>query len=243
MSGAPSLKAGAGAPDAREAILGTIRRSLAQGGIQSAGGPEVDRRLNVHAANLVPARAKLDPARQVDLFAQEAERVNATVARAPRLKDVPGLVARYLAERNLPATLRTAPDPLVRAVPWSSQPLLSLSEGPARGDDPVSVTSAFAAVAETGTLVLLSGPESPTTLNILPATHIVVLPAAHIVGTYEEVWAKLRATWAGEGLMPRAVNWITGPSRTADIEQTLLLGAHGPQRLHIILVENDEEDA
>jgi L-lactate dehydrogenase complex protein LldG len=77
----------------------------------------------------------------------------------------------------------------------------------------------------------------------LPGTHIVVLPAARLVGTYEEVWAKLRARAAGASVMPRVVNWITGPSRTADIEQTLLLGAHGPQRLHIVLVENAEEDA
>jgi L-lactate dehydrogenase complex protein LldG len=50
----------------------------------------------------------------------------------------------------------------------------------------------------------------------------------------------LRKQQAGGGatLMPRTVNWITGPSRTADIEQTLLLGAHGPQRLHILIVND-----
>lgn len=229
--------------DSRATILGTIRRSLTQGGVQSAGAAEVDRRLNVHAANLVPARAKIDPARQVALFVAEAERVNATVARAPSLKDAPGLIARYLAERNLPAALRIAPDPLLRRVPWSQQPILSVSEGPARADDAVGVTAAFAGIAETGTLALLSGPECPTTLALLPGTHIVVLPQARLVGTYEEVWAKLRASAGGARFMPRVVNWITGPSRTADIEQTLLLGAHGPQRLHIVLVANAEEDA
>jgi L-lactate dehydrogenase complex protein LldG len=226
---------------ARAVILETIRRSLAEGGVQGAGAAEIDRRLNAHPANLVPARARLDPARQVALFAEEAERVNATVARAPSLKDVPGLIARYLAERNLPATLRAAPDPLLSRVPWSVQPTLSVSEGPAGADDAVGVTAAFAGIAETGTLALLSGPECPTTLALLPGTHIVILPAGRIVGTYEEVWAKMRAR--GAGFLPRAVNWITGPSRTADIEQTLLLGAHGPQRLHIVLVDNAEEDA
>ena len=100
----------------------------------------------------------------------------------------------------------------------------------------MSFTGSFAGVAETGTLVLLSGPESPTTLNFLPDVHIALLFTDRVVGSYEDVWARLRAR-DGATVMPRVVNWITGPSRTADIEQTLLLGAHGPRRLHIILVD------
>jgi L-lactate dehydrogenase complex protein LldG len=91
--------------------------------------------------------------------------------------------------------------------------------------------------------MLMSGPESPTTLNFLPQLHIVVLPAARIVGCYEDAFARLRAARAGgsgggspEGMMPRVVNWITGPSRTADIEQTLLLGVHGPRQLQILIL-------
>ena len=63
----------------------------------------------------------------------------------------------------------------------------------------------------------------------------MVLNAADIAGDYETVWARLRPQ-GGEGNLPRTVNFITGPSRSADIEQTLLLGAHGPRALHIIVV-------
>ena len=97
------------------------------------------------------------------------------------------------------------------------------------------VSPAFAGVAETGTLVMASGPENPTTLNFLPDNHIVVLQAQDIAGDFESVWARLREA-RGKGAMPRTLNMITGPSRSADIEQTLLLGAHGPRNLHIVLV-------
>ena len=98
----------------------------------------------------------------------------------------------------------------------------------------MSLTHAFAGIAETGTLMLRSGADAPTTLNFLPDTNIVLIEAGRIVGAYEEAWAMLRA--AG-GAMPRTVNFITGPSRSADIEQTLQLGAHGPRRLHILLLD------
>ncbi len=86
-----------------------------------------------------------------------------------------------------------------------------------------------------GTLVLTSGADNPTTLNFLPETAIVVLDAADIAGDYETVWERLQQQ-AGENPLPRTINLISGPSRSADIEQTLLLGAHGPRNLHIIVV-------
>src|SRR5260370_1008553 len=63
--------------------------------------------------------------------------------------------------------------------------------------------------------------------------------ADDIAGDYEALWRKLRERF-GAGAMPRTVNWITGPSRSADIEQTLILGAHGPQRLHVMVVGDTE---
>ena len=83
--------------------------------------------------------------------------------------------------------------------------------------------------------MLLSGPDNPTTLNFLPDTHIVVVDADDIAGDYETVWQRIRALY-GTGKLPRTVNMITGPSRSADIEQTLILGAHGPRALHILVV-------
>jgi L-lactate dehydrogenase complex protein LldG len=102
-----------------------------------------------------------------------------------------------------------------------------------------SVSHAFAGVAETGTLVLTSGRDNPTTLNFLPDNHIVVVEAKDVVGDYETVWQRLRERF-GTGNLPRTVNMITGPSRSADIEQTLILGAHGPRRLHVIIVGDGE---
>ena len=120
--------------------------------------------------------------------------------------------------------------------------MLNLTDGIAQGSDSASISRAFGGVAETGTLVFLSGPENPTTLNFVPPIHIAVIAATDIDGDYEAVWARLRAQFGPESadFMPRTVNWITGPSRTADIEQTLLLGAHGPQQLHIIIVDDPE---
>ena len=106
----------------------------------------------------------------------------------------------------------------------------------------VSVQHGFAAVAETGTLMLPSAPERPTTLNLLADTAVVVLRASRVVGAYEEAWDLLRAEnhdARSGGFMPRNIRWVTGPSRSADIEQTLELGAHGPRRLHVVLVEDD----
>jgi len=97
------------------------------------------------------------------------------------------------------------------------------------------LTTAFAAIAETGTLMLLSGPHGPTTLNFLPSTHVVVLFESQVTGAYEDAWDLLRALPD----MPRTVNLITGPSRTGDIEQTIYLGAHGPLNLHVVLVARD----
>ena len=125
-------------------------------------------------------------------------------------------------------------NPSLGDIPWADRPLLKLRPGKAEDSDAASVTGAFAAIAETGTLMVLSGPDHPATLNALPDTHIVVLRRGQVVGGYDDAWARLRDSGRG---MPRAVTLITGPSRTADIEQTIQLGAHGPRRLHIVLVD------
>jgi L-lactate dehydrogenase complex protein LldG len=232
--------------DARAAILGAIKSALADANLpetaRPAKGPRPAERLKAQHANLIPARGKLGIKARVDLFIREAERVNASVARVSGLAAVPREIAHYLSKHNLPTNLRIAPALAEPDVPWTSQTLLSIVAGRASGTDEVGVSRAFAGVAETGTLVLVSGPKNPTTLNFLPATHVVVLRAKDVASDYEEAWARLRKENAAaeQGFMPRAVNWITGPSRTADIEQTLLLGAHGPQRLHIVIVDEEE---
>jgi L-lactate dehydrogenase complex protein LldG len=224
--------------DARSKVLGSIRRALGarREGLRDAAAAE--RRLADRPKGSVPRRGQLPAAERIELFQAMATEAAATVARLPSPAGIPAAVAEFLAGENLPAVVRLAPDPALQDLPWSTRPLLAVTTGPSDGSDAVSVTSAFAGVAETGTLALVSGPDTPTTLNLLPDAHVVVLPASAVVGTYEEVWGRLRARF-GDGVLPRTVNFITGPSRSADIEQRLQMGAHGPRRLHILLVDND----
>ena len=223
---------------ARDAVLQSIRASLGRGRLDEAGRRAVDQRLATPKANVVPARGQLEGEPLIALFIAEAERVNVTVARVDGFPAVPSAVTGFLREANLPARLKLAPDPLVAAIPWASEPLLACSTGAAAADDTAAVSAAFAGIAETGTIMMISGPDNPTNLNFLPEAHIVILPTAWIVGSYEDAFACFRAA-TKPGEMPRAINWITGPSRTADIEQTLLLGAHGPKRLLAMLVDGE----
>ncbi len=226
----------------REQILATVRRSLKRPARTEAEIAALEARVTQGARGPVPARAQLDHGGQVDLFEAMARELSASVTRLSRLDEVPAAVADYLKEHNLAPALRRAPHPELEDMPWDSQPLLEVTSGVAQDSDAVSLTGAFAAVAETGTLLLASGPEGPTTLNFLPETHIVVLKTSQMVGPYEDAWDRLRAAY-GPGEMPRTVNMISGPSRTGDIEQTILLGAHGPRRLHILIVEDGAGDS
>lgn len=222
--------------DARNQILGSIRRALRRDALAADQIATLESRLSDHKPNLIPARAQGDTKRIVELFVEMAGNVQTTFTRVKSARDVPGAVADYLAGQNLPASFAMAPDPDLEAIPWSERPTLSIRRGKTEGADQVSVTGAFAAVAETGTLMMASGPNHPSTLNFLPETHIVVLPAAKVVGPYEDAWTRLRA--ARGDAPPRTVNFITGPSRTGDIEQRILMGAHGPRRLHVVLIDD-----
>ena len=226
--------------EARERVLAGIRSSLNRGRLDPETEAELRARVAAHRRNLVPARATtLDHQERVELFVTMAEEVQATVTRVTSLAAVPEAVARYLAAENLPAELVMAPDPSLDAIPWETRPLLRIRRGRAEAEDKVSFTPCHAAIAETGTLLLVSGPQTPTTLNFLPDTHIVVVRGRQVVATYEDGLDRLRAAGASEAL-PRVINFITGPSRTADIEQHIELGAHGPRRLHIVLVEDGQ---
>jgi L-lactate dehydrogenase complex protein LldG len=207
---------------ARDDILGRIRAGRGAATPHPGSGPS-------------PKRGQVSGAERTALFVRMAQQAAASVDEARSKTEVPGLVKTYLSRHNLPAEARLAPDPRISGLDWASQPLLSVSVGGTDGSHPVAVTGAFAGIAETGTLALTSGAPSPTLLNFLPETHIVVVEAKDLAGSYEEFWARLNARY-GEA-MPRTLNLVTGPSRSGDIEQTILMGAHGPKRLHIILID------
>ncbi len=232
----------------KEAILGAIRRGLHRGPLPPDQQAMLFGRLAQHPRHLIPARSRVGRAEQVALLVRNVEKEFGTVERVAGADAVPGAVAAFLAAQNLPSELVMAPHPELRAMPWDERPLLRVREGRAEATDLVSVQHAFAGIAETGTLMLPSAPERPTTLNLLPDTAIVVLRASRVVGPYEDAWDLLRgerrdAAPRGDtaGFMPRNVMLVTGPSRSADIEQTLELGAHGPRQLHIVLIEDDTD--
>ena len=228
---------------ARDAILGGIRRSLGRGALDAARVATLEARLDGHPRGQLPARAQgLDHAGLLDLLERQAKAVACSVARVRSAAEVPGELARYLKSQNLPSRVEMSPDPTLDAVPWSAAPMLEIARGKPSGEEGVGVTSACAAVAETATLVIASGERSPATMNFLPDTHVVVLPASRVVGPLEDAWDRLRAASAAPmaaATMPRTVNLVTGPSRTGDIEQKIEMGAHGPRRLHLIVVEDD----
>lgn len=168
---------------------------------------------------------------RVARFEARAQALASSVVRLPALKAVPAEVARYLASLDLPPRLVCWPE--WQGLDWAGAGVQALCR-PAVGSDLIGLTGAFAGIAETGTLMLISGETTPATVSLLPETHIAVLPMSRLMDTLEDAFALLRreaVRW------PRAVNLISGPSRTADIEQTVTLGAHGPYRVHVILIE------
>ena len=221
--------------NSRTAVLAGIRRSLGVTGDEATRRFEIETRLKQAPPGIVPKRGQGDVAARAAVFKVEAERAQASVVEIEGWAQAPAEVARFLRENNCPATLRMGDDPRLAAMPWS-ETSLEILHGASDGADVNAVSAAFAGVAETGTLALVSGADNPTTLNFLAENHIVILPREAIEADYESVFARLRGIY-GKGGAPRTVNFVTGPSRSADIEQTLLLGAHGPRRLHIVVVD------
>lgn len=220
----------------REGIIGKVRTALGAKAGDAARTRAVHERLLAAPQGVIPARGQLPHAKQVRLFCMMAEKVSASVQRVKKPDSVPRAVAAYLRAKNLPSAVRMGSDERLAAMPWHAMKSLEVKTGAADPEDEVGVSHALAGIAETGTVALYSGPRNPTTVNFLPEHHIVVVDAKDIAGDMETVLASLRQTF-GKGKMPRTLNLITGPSRSADIEQTLLVGAHGPRALHLIVVD------
>lgn len=215
---------------ARAAILGRIRK--AQGRPAAVAPFERDTAEDYVARHPLAPRPTVADDR-IAHFEAQALRMMCTVARVARRADAPGAIAGWLAENALGAS--AACWPALSALDWAGAGLDVEARAPT-GDDKVGITGVFAAVAETGTLMLLSGPETPAAMHLLPETHVAIVPASRIVAHYEDGFALMRAEC---GQPPRAMNLVSGPSRTADIEQTIVLGAHGPYRVHLIIIEEE----
>lgn len=230
MSDKPPLH-GLDTQASRQRILSRIR--AAQG--RPAQAKDREEELNINYVAQKPIGPQPDigadlPAR----FIAQSEKLQSTVAQVAQLSDVPAAVAEYLQSRGLgiQAVTWTA----LADLPWSAAGLQVQARAPVRDDpapDLVGITGCFVAIAETGTLAMLSGPDTPASMALLPETHIAVVPRSRIVAYMEDAFALLRHE---RGAPPRALNFISGPSRTGDIEQTIVLGAHGPYRVHLVIV-------
>ena len=214
----------------RDAILGRIRKSRGRGPLDAAP------RRPAHPP--LPARAQVEGEAAVAQFSQRAEAVSATVTRIATMADLPDSVGAYLASQNLPSDLLVSADPRFDSVPWDDRPTLEIRRGAPTKSDLVMMSFGEAAIAETGSLVMSGDAHNPYMASFVPETAIVVLPKNRVGGGLESAFAGF-----GDGkAMPRALTFVTGPSRTGDIGLQIELGAHGPRRVHIVIVENDGDE-
>jgi L-lactate dehydrogenase complex protein LldG len=181
------------------------------------------------------------PAAPIDLVAQFTRRARDMASTLEPLESragIPRAVAAYLDRLEVPAALADQKSkegvcwPEFSDLDWAGAGL-AMAARPTLGHDRIGVTGCFCALAETGTLVFTTAAGAPTATTLLPDTHVAVVSAARIVRGMEEAFALVRAE---HPLMPRAIHHISGPSRTGDIEQTIVLGAHGPYRVHVLLL-------
>jgi len=213
---------------ARENILGRIRAANASHRIDGSGSEQiVASHLSDRKRGPLPGMKWKRIARFKRCSAEAATTVDEVSSRA----DVPAAVARYLAEHELPKTGVCWPE--LGDLDWRGAGL-EIEARPANGDDKSGITGSFCGLAETGTLMLLSGEQTHATTSLLPDTHIALVSASRIVRCMEDAWDLFRKEI---GDFPRQVNFVSGASRTADIEMTLVYGAHGPFRVHVIIVD------
>jgi len=219
---------------ARDNVLGRVRKALGKRERDIAGLAAAEAIIAGHAQGPRPKPS----GDRVGHFMQRARDLESTVERIANRAAIPTAVARYLDELQLPPALAAQKShagvcwPEFAALDWSGAGL-AIEARPTTGDDRLGITGAFCAIAETGTMVILTGADAPTATALLPDTHVAVVSAERIVDGMEDAFALIRRE---RGQLPRAVNLISGPSRTGDIEQTIVLGAHGPFRVHILVV-------
>ena len=206
--------------------MADIRAALGRAAPSEAQAAALRAKLREHPRGPMPAMDWEPLAR----FRERALGLSSTVDEIGTLAELPSAVARYLREAGLP--LAGSCWPRFGALDWAGQGV-TMQPRTANGDDKVGLTGVFCGVAETGTLMLRSSPETDAKNSLLPDTHIAVVPTSRIVRSIEDGWDLLRRE---HGELPRQVAFVSGPSRTADIELTLVLGIHGPYRVHIILL-------
>jgi len=218
----------------RDAVLGRVRRALRHDGDRGAARAAAEAYVAAHAQGPRPTR----PEDLVAHFRRRATDMASTVESIASVADIPAAVARYIDALVLPPALAAQQSrqgvcwPEFAGLDWQGAGL-QIEARPTLGNDRLGITGCMCAIAETGTLVFTTGADTPSASALLPDTHIAVLRADRVVPGMEDAFALIRRE---REVMPRAVNMISGPSRTGDIEQTIVLGAHGPFRVHILVL-------
>ena len=176
--------------------------------------------------------ANLPQEQLVSLFEAGVLASSATIQFIEELKDLPQEVRNYILKRQLSSDETTfhLNSPLLKGLTWN--PLTQLVSEASSSDCEIGITSAFCGVAETGSVALLSDSSRSTAAYFLPENLIIALATDDIVATQEFAWMRLKTEYPS---MPRSVIFMTGPSRTGDIEQKIVIGAHGPRMVHLIL--------
>lgn len=184
--------------------------------------------------SLQSAPAPEPPATEVcEAFLINVLKNRGTVDCAGNRSETVKAVARYLYDNFRSHRLVAGNDPRLAAMPWRDAGVLPRFGGIETGE-PVALSFARLAVAETGAVVTYTGKANPSANNLLPEHHIVLVDCADLVATMELAWDKINRDMDKSG-RPRGINFIAGPSSTADIEGQLVYGAHGPRSWHVIL--------
>jgi L-lactate dehydrogenase complex protein LldG len=181
-------------------------------------------------------------------FESHAERVSAFCRRLTAADGHVRMVAdeeqaaaalREIVEKAGAAKIALSDAPLVQRLAGAldSVDLVEASDRAGLLEADLGVSGAQHAIAETGTLVLETRREQNRLVSLLPPLHVAVLHADNLLATLGDALAAV----SKEGLS-RGVTFITGPSRTADIELVLVVGVHGPRELHVILIDPRHEE-
>ena len=219
---------------ARENILNRIRTNQKKSGVTSPA--ELAQAANFIATHTHGPRPNSDWPDLIAHFKGQAISLASTVDEVSSLAAVPSALARYLQEQAMPKHGVCWPG--LSNLDWQGAGL-AIEFRPAEETDKLGVTGCYCAIAETGTLLLVTSPSTPNKTSLLPDTHVAIVQTSRIVVGMEEAWNLARTELKQ---LPRACSFISGPSRTADIEQTLVIGAHGPYRVHIILLDEPHDD-
>jgi len=213
--------------EARQRILGRIRHAQHRPS-ESTAGERDDIKAYLSAHPRGPQQHA--PEDLVAQFIERAQKMSSTLERLATRDEIPAAVARYLNGHRVP--LKVVVTEEIEGLAWPTAGVTA-ERRLIEDADLTAVGGAFAAIADTGTLTFLSSKATPASNNLLPENHIVVVRESQIVGAMEDVFDRVRSELGG---LPRALNFVSGPSRTGDIEQTIVLGAHGPYRVHILLL-------